>query len=764
MKARKIIGVALAAVLSLGALAGCGQSGGARENEKNGGENTGGAKGRYLETDVALPEKCSVYSMVKLEDGTIRIATSDQEGRSAVWDLKGDGKDWKKVYDMPEEWKHTESFYVTHVTLSPKGDAFVITSQSMEQSPEEQETDENVLTTAQSQERFYCLDGEGHVTEVPLKVEEYAYYMRYSKEGEFLAQFQNTPVSSVQMETGEMTDKASGAEKVAFFGTAGNTLYIIDYDGNITPFDLQTGDPLPKDEGLSDSIAQSGADLSLHSLQTMPLIFTEGKEEQEMFYCTDKGLYRHMKNKNVTELLIDGSLTSLGSPAMGLIDMEATDDGEFYVLGVDDQSNKLLRYTYSKDVATVPEVELKAWSLYENSELMQNISQYQKENPEVFVNLEVGVTEDNGVTASDALKNLSTEIMAGNGPDVLMLDGLPVDSYIEKGLLENLSDIAGGAQDLFPNLMSAMEQDGKLYGIPLRFTIPLIEADGQTLEKIQDLKSLADAAEELKKANPDKNVILPYYDGALLAAQLYEVCSLAWIKEDGTIEEERLEEFYRQLARIFDPEKYIEMEMHTVGEGYQRYVSSLGGGTLYMYSDKLMLNFGNLWSDSDFAQLATMLAEKGEISYKPLTGQTEHVFLPKTIAGVNAKSKAKEEAKNFVQFLLTEDAQTANQGGGLPVNQKALESQIDRIDDGMTIGSGMANDPDSYVEMTLQKPSAEATEQFIGYIREADTPALTNELLRNAVLSQAADCVNGKITPEAAAQAVTEQVNLYLAE
>ncbi len=345
-----------------------------------------------------------------------------------------------------------------------------------------------------------------------------------------------------------------------------------------------------------------------------------------------------------------------------------------------------------------------------------------------------------------------------------MLDGLPVDSYVEKGLLEDLSDVAGRAEDLFPNLISAMERDGKLYGIPLRFAIPLIEADAQTLEKIQDLKSLADAAEELKKANPDRDVILPYYDGALLAAQLYDVCAPVWVKEDGTIEKERLEEFYAQLSRIFDPEKYVEMEIHAVNEGYRGYVSSLGGGNLYVYSDKMLLNFGNLWSDSDFSQLATTLAEKPEISYKPLTGQTEHVFVPKTIAGVSAKSKSKEEAKNFVQFLLTKDAQTANQGGGLPVNQKALEDQIDRIDAGMTIGSGMANDPDSYVEMTIQKPSEEAVKRFIGYIQEADTPTLNNEIIRNAVLSQAVDCVNGKITPKAAVQAVADQVNLYLAE
>lgn len=750
MKAKKIIkkimSLALAASLSLGILAGCGQSG----DGKDGGKETESAKGRYLEEDIPLPEQTSVYSMTQMEDGTIRIATNDQEGRGAVWDLKEDHAAWEKVYDLPEEWMETDDFYVTHVAVSPKGDAFAVTSQ--------------LSGGEASEEHYYHLDEKGAVTEVPLNVGEYLYFMQYAQDGELLTLFQNTPLSSVDMETGELTDKVSGAEDTSFFGVAGDTIYTVDYDGGILPFDKGTGEPLPKDENLSDSIAQSGASMDLHSMQCRPLVFARGKEEQEVFYCTNKGLYRHIKDGSAVELVIDSSLNSLGDPDVGLISMEATKDDAFYVLAVDSQSAKLLHFTYSADTDTVPETELKAWSLYENSELMQNISQYQKENPEVYVDLEVGVTEDNGVTASDALKNLSTEIMAGNGPDILMLDGLPVDSYVEKGMLEDLSDVAAQAEDLFENLMAGMEEDGKLYGIPLRFSIPLVEADTQYLEKIQDLESLADVVEEMGAADPDKNISSPYFDGVMLAAQLYDACSPAWIREDGTIDEEKLEEFYTQLGRIYDPEKYIETDYGVFGEGYQNYVSGISSGTLELYCDKLQIGFGGIWSDSTFAQLATTMMDKEGISYKPLTGQAEHVFLPKAMAGVSSKSGMKEEAKRFVQFLLTEEAQMAAQGGGLPVNQKALESLIDHIDAGMTIGSSMSNDPDSYVEMTIQKPSAEITDQFIAYIKEADTPALTNEIIRNAVLSQAGECLEGKIAPQEAVRAVADQVDLYLAE
>lgn len=763
MKMKNIMSIVLAAVLSLGVLTGCGQAGDG-SGEKDGSQDTGGAKGRYLEEDIALPEKTSVYGMTRLEDGTLRIAAQDQEGRSAVWELSKGGDTWEKVYDLPEEWRQTDTFYVTHVCLSPKGDAFAATSQTLEQ---EQQTDGEMLEAPQMEEHFYHLDGEGNATEVPIKTDGYLYFLRYTEDGELLAQFQGMPVSSVDMKTGELTDKASGLQDITFFGVAKDLLYVVDYEGQIHSFDVETGDPLPKDEGLIEAVSQSGVSLDLHSLQTLSMLFAGGKEEGEIFFCTSKGLYRHMKDGDVSELVVDGSLTSLGSPDMGLVSLEATEDGEFYLLGVDSQSDKLLHYTYSKDTATVPGTEVKAWSLYENSELRQNISQYQKENPDVYVDLEVAVTEENGVTTSDALKNLSTEIMAGNGPDMMLLDGLPVESYVEKGMLEDLADVANGGEDLFTNISAGLEQDGKICGIPLRFALPIVEADTGSLDKIQDLQSLADTAEELKGTDPDKYIYSPYYDGAMLASLLYDACAAAWVREDGSIDSALLREFYTQLARIWDPEKHIDMEVEyaQIAESgsYRGYVGSLGGGVLQMYCDKFLLNFGALWSVSEFSELATTMTDKEGIGYKPLTGQAADVFVPKMIAGINSRSAAKEEAKKFVQFLLTEEAQIADQAGGLPVSEKALRAQIGRIE-GSTIGSGMANDPDSYVEMTIKKPSPEAADQFIACIQQADTPALTNEIIRDAVLSQARECLDGKITPEAAAQAVTDKVDLYLAE
>ena len=42
----------------------------------------------------------------------------------------------------------------------------------------------------------------------------------------------------------------------------------------------------------------------------------------------------------------------------------------------------------------------------------------------------------------DDIRTLNTELLGGNGADVLLLDGLSAESYIEKGILADLTDLA----------------------------------------------------------------------------------------------------------------------------------------------------------------------------------------------------------------------------------------------------------------------------------------------------------------------------------
>ena len=76
--------------------------------------------------------------------------------------------------------------------------------------------------------------------------------------------------------------------------------------------------------------------------------------------------------------------------------------------------------------------------------------------------------------SDDGLTKLNTEIMSGNVPDMILTDGLPVRQYAAKGLLEDLYpyiDADMGRDALITPVLDADSEDGKLYELPLSFSI-----------------------------------------------------------------------------------------------------------------------------------------------------------------------------------------------------------------------------------------------------------------------------------------------------
>ena len=160
------------------------------------------------------------------------------------------------------------------------------------------------------------------------------------------------------------------------------------------------------------------------------------------------------------------------------------------------------------------------------------------------------------MTSTDALKTLNTEIMAGKGPDILILDGIPEDTYVEKGMLEDLSGILDKVDEtdgILKNIRDAYTQeDGSIYCMPVKFGIPMIQGTQKDVDAVTDLKSLADVIEQHQEEYHARR--LPLYQTVLpeiLLKSLAEVCSPAWVKEDGTLDETAVTEYLEQANRIY---------------------------------------------------------------------------------------------------------------------------------------------------------------------------------------------------------------------
>lgn len=231
---------------------------------------------------------------------------------------------------------------------------------------------------------------------------------------------------------------------------------------------------------------------------------TPGEGECLYLVC-DTGIYRHTPGGGMMEKILEGSICTIGDPSRYIYGMLTLSDNRFLMLYQD----AVGIFSYDADMPTLPERELRVYSLEKDDVVQKAVSLFMKEHQDVYVNYEVGLDENSGQTKEDVIKTLNAEILAGHGPDVLILDGFPMDSYIEKGLLKDISGVLARAEEkevFFHNIAAVFETDGKLPAIPVRCRIPAVIAPADELAKMSDLKGIADASESLRQKRESGSV------------------------------------------------------------------------------------------------------------------------------------------------------------------------------------------------------------------------------------------------------------------
>ena len=150
------------------------------------------------------------------------------------------------------------------------------------------------------------------------------------------------------------------------------------------------------------------------------------------------------------------------------------------------------------------------------------------------------------------LRTLNTDIMAGKGPDILILDGMPVENYIQKGLLEDITDTveAVSREDgLFENIMRTFEKDDKIYAVPLGFLLPVVQGDEAVVNAAESMNTLAEQIAEIREANPHTGRIMIPTDSSDFLEIFYNLENAAMRNEDGTLNEEALKAFLENMKK-----------------------------------------------------------------------------------------------------------------------------------------------------------------------------------------------------------------------
>ncbi len=542
---------------------------------------------------------------------------------------------------------------------------------------------------------------------------------------------------------------------------AAGSRIVLAASSEVLVYDAETGELQETEEALQKSIGESGF---FDAVDT-----ADGGES--IYYLTGGGLYHYKFGGSIMEQLVDGSMNSLGAPAFYPIALSMLDEENFLVAANDINSNSpggmaLLKYTWSADTPAKPDKELKVYSLYNNREMRQSISSFQKEHTDVYVNYQVAMSEENGVTVSDALKTLTTEIMAGKGPDLMILDGMPIETYIEKGILKDMSSVFAEGGSYFENILHAyQDSQGQLCAVPARFLIPAAQGGSAYYTPGEDFDTFTSKQGILAKMIPEATVEKFWYS-----------CGAAWQKEDKTLDAAKITEFFTKLKNAYgayDSSAEDDTTAVSISEGgvvneLQRV--SLSWGDFDLAFGRYKVNVG-LLSKLDYGMLDAVNRKLENGGYGLMPGQAENVFVPAMVLGISSKAAQPETAEELAAYLFSQEAQKVSQYGGFPVEKEAFKSAIDGHEyaaantEGLVgVAGGSGVNIDERLDYSLVPTPEEEIQKLTSLVESLAVPALLDDVIKDSVIEQGAKVLREEISPEEAADAMMQKVNIYLAE
>lgn len=714
------------------------------------------AMGRYVEQDFPLPGEGEALDLVMLSTGQLRAAVLC-DGSVRIYTTGQDRTAWEDEFSLTEK-KETERFNSYGFALSPTGEIFYCTyERTGEDGPYEF--------------RFRVVSPEGETREIPITYPDVdtssnilIWSCDFTDDGRFLVEFGMDDVFELDLRTGGLSENLNELEpSVSCLSGAGTSVYMICRKGSASVCRDGKVEAVP--DVLRDKLAQS---LRATEGYTDKLTFWENSQGY-LFFTTDDGLYSYIPGGSVLERLVEGGRSSLGDPTFFPTALAGAEDGSFYVLGSSMGTGAVYRYVYDPNVPTVPDTQLRIYSLYDDDNLRQMISGYQKSHPEVALTLEVGISGDDAVTVADAIRTLNTEILAGSGPDILRLDGFSLDTYLEKGLLADLSGVLSQAGPLLEQVTNCYAKDGKVCALPTGFVLTVIYGPGHIVSQIHDLDSLVAAAAQAQEEKPEAHSVMCGFAPAMLADQFYDSCSAAWIRPDGTLDEEKLTEYYDAMQRLYALDAGVREELGAdrlskFSEGYVPGQYTGSSGAMMILSGTQLLSPGTLYSMDDWANLLAGDERLDGYETVPISLQAGHVFLPRRVMGILTTSPNQKAAEEFLLYMLSDDVQTTNGWSNtFPVNKTVFDREIqeDRKTD---TSFGLSGDDGEILSVSAQWPDARRRQELKTWVEALDAPALTNQVIRTMVMAQMDDCLNGRITPQQAAQNALKNLNLYLSE
>lgn len=321
-------------------------------------------------------------------------------------------------------------------------------------------------------------------------------------------------------------------------------------------------------------------------------------------------------------------------------------------------------------------------TFWPNERYEQAIKAYEAEHPGIKIKLQYGLSTpysdeggDEAQIKADMEKYITSTnaaMLVGRGPDLMDLRYLSTEDYAARQLLDDLGkrmdqDKSFRKEDYFTRVLESGRSEKGLFSVPLTFSLSGMignrDALAQTGVQIDDQNwtwdSFVDTGRKLLAAKGPYQTVISNGEGMIAAAgpdyfvrsivsDNYEIF-VDEIKRTAYFNERSFPDLLKQIKSMLD-------------EGM------IAGGPAY---------FSNITisSPTDYLTSLRMFGEQTAFYIKPhATGGAAGVtFAAKDHLAVNAKSMVKNEAWDFIKYLMRHTST------GLPVNKQLYQEEVQEL-------------------------------------------------------------------------------------
>lgn len=491
-----------------------------------------------------------------------------------------------------------------------------------------------------------------------------------------------------------------------------------------------------------------------------------GNSKYELFLVNSIGLYGYNMGDTETQLLMNFVDSDIAG--YSVYNVISINDDEFFAMYDAEDGNALGRFT------KVPPSEVKDKKTLVlacngiDYDVRNNIVKFNKNNDEYRITIQdyaaLYNTEDD---YQAGLNRLNADIVSGKIPDILVIDdNMPVESYVSKGLFEDLKPYIEKDEELdidnfMPNILDAFSVDGKLYRLVPSYMISTLiaktslvgEERGWTIGEVNQLMS----------GMPAGTSFLPNMDRERMLLNCMTMAGNQFLDFDaGTCN--------------FDSDAFIEML-----EFLKQFPEQIDDT---VYDDSYWESYDTMWRENRAIAMSYSVSGFKDYNYTkkgtfgeditligfPSSNEDGSSIIPAMQLAMSSKSANKEGAWQFMRGYLTDEYQDEITYG-FPVSIRALDAMGEKamkVDTYIDENGNEVESPDYYymngVDVEIKPMTQEEVENLKQMLYTFNQVYTYDQELMNIISEESAAFLSGQKNARDVASIIQSRVQIYVNE